>query len=139
MQIDDTVLIVPPIGIAAGLASYFVFGTSGSTAILIASAIGLVPFVLMAVVVVVVIVVFGGLNNDRPPCPCGQCKSNEYEYDDVLTRQRNPTRQIFEWCYRCPRCNRLWMARDNIYYERIGDDLVAYRRRNRWGRWVDVR
>ena len=138
MQIDDSVLIAPPIGIAAGLASYFVFGTSVSTSILIASAIGLSPFALMAILVVVVIVVFGGFNNDRPPCSCGQCKSNDYEYEDVLTRERNPTRQISEWCYRCPKCNRLWIARDNIYFELNGDCLIAYRKRTRWGRWVGV-
>lgn len=138
MQIDDTVLLAPPIGIAAGLASYFAFGASVSTSILVASAIGLAPIALMAILAVIMIVVFGGFSNDRPPCSCGSCNSSDYVYDDVLTRERNPNQQVVEWCYRCPKCDRQWIARYNIYYELSGDSLIAYRKRNRWGRWVGV-
>ena len=139
MQVDDAVLIAPPVWIAAGVVSYFVFDTSVATSVLIATAIGLSPFAAMAVLVFVVIVFFGGLNNDRPPCSCGECKSNDYEYDDALTRKRNPGRAISEWCYRCPKCKRMWVARDYFYYELHDDRLTAYRRQNRWGRWVAVR
>ncbi len=138
MQVDDAVLIAPPVGVATGVASYFIFGTIASKSVLIATAIGLSPFALMAVLVFVVVVFFGGLNNDRPPCPCGECKSNDYEYDDVLTRERNPTRAISEWCYRCPNCERTWISRDNVFYELHDDRLTAYRRQNRWGRWIAV-
>jgi hypothetical protein len=139
MQVDDAVLIAPPVGIAAGVASYFVFGTSASTSVLIATAIGLSPFALMAVLVSVVVVFFGGLNNDRPPCPCGECKSNDYEYDDAMTRERNPTRAISEWVYRCPKCGRTWLSRDNVFYELHDDCMIAYRKQTRWGRWVTVK
>ena len=138
MQVDDVVLIAPPVGIAAGVASYFMFGTSTGTSVLIATAVGVSPFALMAILVFVLVVFFGGLNNDRPPCPCGECKSNDYEYDDTLTRERNPTRVISEWCYRCPKCSRIWLSRGNMFYEMRGDCLTPYRRQNRWGRWIVV-
>ena len=137
MQIDDAVLIAPPVGVTVGVASYFLFDTSVAVSIMIAAAIGLSPFALMAVVVVVILL-FGGFNNDRPPCSCGECKSNDYEYDDALTRERNQGRRLSEWCYRCRKCNRMWVARDHVYYQLNDDCLTPYRRQNRWGRWVPI-
>ncbi len=128
MKIDDALLIAPPVGVAAGVISYFVFDTSVPSSVLIAASIGLSPFAVLAVIFVVGIMFLGGFNNDRPPCSCGECSSNEYEYDDVLTRQRkseNGKRSAREWCYRCPKCDTMWLARDRVYYRMDADRHIS--------------
>ena len=141
MKLEDVFLIAPPAGVIAGLTSHFAFDTSLSTSIQIAASVGLLPTALMAVAIVVLILLHGGLNNDRPPCSCGQCTSNEYVYDDAITRQRNAEsdgNNPYDFCYSCPKCGTQWLSREDTYYRFDGDGLTPYRRKNRWGRWVSI-
>jgi len=141
MKFEDVFLISPLVGIAAGVGAHAFFGASFSASLIIASSIGLFPYALMAVLLVVVGVFFGGFNNDRPPCECGECSSNQYCYDEKQTVERNRTSNsaaFHEWCYRCPKCQRLWVARDHVFYRVANDRLVPYRKRTVFGRWVPI-
>ena len=140
MKFEDIFGIAPVVGIAAGLCAHHLFGASFSAAVIIGSSVGLLPHSIMAVLAIVMVVFFGGLN-DRPPCECGRCLPNEYSYDEKQTAERNRTRDTSafrEWCYRCPKCQRLWVARDSVFYRVDGNRLVPYRKKTRFGRWGAV-
>ena len=119
MNLDNVFLIAPPVGVIAGLTSYFAFDASLSASMPIAASVWLLPSALMAVLLVGVILFHGGLNKDGPPCSCGQCTSNEYVYDDALKRQRNTETDgntPYDFCYRCPKCGTQWLSREDMYY-----------------------
>lgn len=140
MRTEDAFWVAPSIGVLAGLALYISGLASFHTAMTVAFAIGIMPILLMSLVLLLVMC-FGGLNNDRPPCSCGNCRSNDCKYDETLTRQENETNDQTKhraWVYRCPKCDTLWMSEGRVFSQ-LGSkdkDAVPYRVQNFWGRWV---
>jgi hypothetical protein len=141
MKFEDVFTIAPLVGVVAGVVAHASLGTSLFASMIVAFSVALFPYAVMAVLLVVVTVFFGGIDNDRPPCECGECSSNQYSYDENQTAERNGTNDqaaFCESCYRCPKCQRLWVSRGKVFYRVEDDRLVPYRKQTFWGRWVPV-
>ena len=141
MKTEDAFAVIPFLAIIGGAIAHFGFGVSLGTAVVWSAVIGFSPHIALAGCLVVIWLFYGGFNNDRPSCACGKCSSNDYLFDDGLTRARNGDavdHSEYEWCYRCPSCHTLWVARSDTFYRIDGERLVPFRKRNRWGRWRPV-
>ena len=141
MKTEDVFVATPILAAVCGAVAYFVFHIPGSTVVPWVMALGFAPHVAMALMLLIVAIFFGGFNNDRPPCSCGNCRSSDYQYDDALTKSRNTNTNgdsEREWCYRCPSCHTLWVSRNKTFFRLVNDELVPYMSCNYWGRWKPV-
>ena len=140
MRTEDVFVVAPIVAAIGGAVSHFVLHLPLSTVVPWATALGLAPHLAMALMMLIIAIFFGGLNNDRPPCSCGNCRSNDYQYDDELTQSRNANATNAtsrEYCYRCPSCNTLWVACDKTFFRLVSDELVPYMSCS-WGRWKPI-
>lgn len=75
------------------------------------------------------------MNNDRPPCKCGRCKSDQYEF---IRMEQNRDGDD-EYFYRCPSCGRDWKARGDVFYEIKADGSEAAYMKSNWRQtWKSV-
>jgi len=126
---------VPPLFLVASLVVAFAgrifFDYSVSNALLYGSLIGFLPLTILALLCIVVVVFFGGFNNDRPPCECGNCRSNDYQY---IKHDSDG------FHYACPACRTECVVQGKVFFRKDADGtLSATQKQTKWGRWAPIK
>jgi hypothetical protein len=68
---------------------------------------------------------------DRPPCVCGACASDDYEFLDSLSDIKEHV-----YFYRCPACGREYRTHGGKFSFNTPEGVKPYMKTSRWGRWV---
>jgi hypothetical protein len=100
---------------------HFLLGAS------IGMAIGLSPLLLLGIAYLFI----QKWSPDRPPCVCGACASDDYDFMDSLSDIKEHV-----YFYRCPVCGREYRAHGGRFELNTPEGVRPYMKVSRWGRWV---
>jgi hypothetical protein len=66
----------------------------------------------------------------RPPCVCGKCNSEEYEYLGPMHRAEDNA-----YYYKCPHCEREYRSQGQKYDFKTENGYTPYMEKSKWHRW----
>jgi hypothetical protein len=93
----------------------------------IGMAVGLSPLVFLGIAYLFI----QRWSPDRPPCACGACESEDYDFIDSLSDFEEHV-----YAYRCPACGREYRAKGDSFSLSTPEGVKPYMKTSRWGRWV---
>ncbi|MDF1745981.1 MAG: hypothetical protein P1V19_19940 [Gimesia sp.] len=131
IKLDNVPLMFLVISLVVAFAGRMFFDYSLSDALFYGALIGFLPLGILALLCIVIVLFFGGFDNDRPPCECGNCSSNDYHYI-------NHDSDGFH--YVCPACQLECVVQNKIFYRKNPDGTFsAMQRLTKWGKWTSIK
>jgi hypothetical protein len=89
-------------------------------------AVGMLPLLLLGAVVALML----AWCPERPPCVCGNCSSEEYDYLGPMHKTDDDA-----YCYKCPRCGREYRLQGARFDLKSAQGYSPYMEKSRWERW----
>ena len=89
-------------------------------------AVGALPLLLLGGIVALML----AWCPERPPCVCGQCESEEYDYLGPMQKTADDA-----YYYQCPRCGREYRLHGPRFDLKTVHGYSPYMEKSKWRRW----
>lgn len=67
---------------------------------------------------------------ERPPCICGKCNSEDYDYLGPMQKSEDDA-----YYYQCPQCHREYRSQGSRFDLKTENGYIPYMKKSRWQRW----